>query len=156
MEQLTLRLAVPADAALIAELIAEHARDEGAEAGGRPEGYARGLAERACACVLAERGGEALGLAMFYRTFSSWAGQPGLFLEDLYVRPGARGLGVGRLLLAELARIAQDGGATRIDMAVREANRAGAFYTRLGLRPLPGWLIWRAEGAVLAELAGGR
>ena len=153
MQQVTLRLAVPADAALIAELIAEHARGEGAAACGRPEGYARGLEERAFACVIAQREGEALGLAMFYRTFSSWAGQPGLFLEDLYVRPAARGLGIGRLLLAELARIAQDSGATRIDLAVREANRAGAFYTRLGLRRLPGWLIWRAEGAVLAGLA---
>ena len=155
MERLTLRLAAPADAALIAELIAEHARGEGAAACGRPEGYARGLEERAFACVIAQREGEALGLAMFYRTFSSWAGQPGLFLEDLYVRPAARGLGIGRRLLAELARIAQDSGATRIDLAVREANRACAFYTRLGLRRLPGWLIWRAEGAVLAGLAGG-
>ena len=107
-------------------------------------------------CLVAERRGTALGLAMFYPTFSSWSGQRGLFLEDLYVREAARGLSVGRLLLAELARIAGARGATRIDLVVQGDNRARGFYTRLGLRELPGWHLWRADEAALAALAGQR
>ena len=154
MDKVDFRLASPADAALIAAMIADHARHEGAEATGRAQDYERGLVQQAFACLIAERDGAALGLAMFYQTFSSWAGQPGLFLEDLYVCPAARGLGLGRRLLAELARVAMDRGATRIDLTVREENRARGFYARLGLRQLPGWLIWRVDGVTLAALAG--
>ena len=107
MAHVALRLAQPADGELIATLIAEHTAHEGATALGRPEDYARGLAEGAYECLVAQQRGTALGLAMFYPTFSSWSGQRGLFLEDLYVREAARGLSVGRLLLAELARIAR-------------------------------------------------
>src|SRR4051812_10388732 len=153
MPLIAIRPAAPADGALIAALVAEHASGAGAAAAGQPEGYASGLADQTFAWLLAERHGAALGLAMFYPTFSSWAGRPGLFLEDLYVRPAARGLGVGRRLLAELARLARQQGATRIDLAVRDGNQARDFYGRLGLRPLPGWLIWRADGVALAALA---
>jgi GNAT superfamily N-acetyltransferase len=156
LDPVAIRHATPADGALIAAMIAEHAGDEGIEAIGQADGYASGLAERAFACLLAEGSAGALGLAMFYPTFSSWAGRPGLFLEDLYVRPPARGLGVGRLLLAELARIARQQGATRIDLAVHEGNQACGLYAGLGLRQLPGWLIWRADGAALAALAANR
>ena len=156
MAHVALRLAQPADGELIAALIAEHTAHEGATALGRPEDYAQGLAEGAYECVVAERRGTALGLAMFYPTFSSWSGQRGLFLEDLYVREAARGLSVGRLLLAELARIAGARGATRIDLVVQGDNRARGFYTRLGLRELPGWHLWRADEAALAALTDQR
>ena len=156
MAQVAVRLAQPVDGELIAALIAEHSAHEGAMALGRAEDYARGLAEGAYECLVAEQRGTALGLAMFYPTFSSWSGQRGLFLEDLYVREAARGLSVGRLLLAELARIAGARGATRIDLVVQGDNRARGFYTRLGLRELPGWHLWRADEAALAALAGQR
>ena len=156
MAHVALRLAQPADGELIATLIAEHTAHEGATALGRPEDYARGLAEGAYECLVAQRRGATLGLAMFYPTFSSWSGQRGLFLEDLYVREAARGLSVGRLLLAELARIAGARGATRIDLVVQGDNRARGFYTRLGLRELPGWHLWRADEAALAALTDQR
>lgn len=148
----TIRPARPEDGALIAALIAEHTLHEGTEGSGRPVDYADGLAAGAYECLLAERDGAALGLAMFYPTFSSWSGQCGLFLEDLYVREAARGQGVARRLLAALARIAAARGATRIDLVVQGHNRATEFYARLGLRELPGWQLWRAEGRVLAGL----
>ena len=72
MAHVALRLAQPADGELIAALIAEHTANEGATALGRPEDYARGLADGAYECLVAERRGTALGLAMFYPTFSSW------------------------------------------------------------------------------------
>jgi GNAT superfamily N-acetyltransferase len=106
--------------------------------------------------LIAEQGGATLGLAMFYPTFSSWSGQRGLFLEDLYVREAARGIGGGRLLLAELARITRSRGASRIDLVVRGDDSACAFYARLGLREQPGWLLWRAEAATLTALAAER
>jgi ribosomal protein S18 acetylase RimI-like enzyme len=149
----TIRSARPEDGALIAAMIAEHALHEGAQGSGRPVDYADGLATGAYECLLAERAGAPLGLAMFYPTFSSWSGQRGLFLEDLYVREAARGQAVGRRLLGALARIAAARGASRIDLVVQGRNRATEFYARLGLRELPGWQLWRADGSVLAALA---
>jgi ribosomal protein S18 acetylase RimI-like enzyme len=151
--EVTTRAAGPDDGALIALLIAEHAAEEKATILGWAEDYADGLAAGRFACVIAERAGEAMGLAKFYHTFSSWSGRRGLFLEDLYVRAAARGLGVGRLLLAELARIAAHDDADRIDLVVQEANPARAFYGRLGWREMPGWRLARADAALIATLA---
>ena len=156
-DEIGVRAAVPADGAAIAALIAEHVAEEGAEEGaailGRAEDYAAGLAQGRCACLVAERGGRPLGLLMFYRTFSSWSGRPGLFVEDLYLRPEARQLGLGRRLLAALARIAAAEGCDRIDLVVQENNPARAFYARLGWRELPAWRLARADAAAIAALA---
>lgn len=156
MTHVAVRLALPCDGALIAALIAEHSSHEGATARGRPEDFAQGLAEQAFDCLIAEQAGKALGLAMFYPTFSSWSGRRGLFLEDLYVRETARGLSVGRLLLVELAGIARSRGALRLDLVVQDANRAREFYARVGLREMPGWLLCRAEERALATLSAER
>lgn len=150
---IAIRAAVPADGPAIAALIAAHGAEEGATILGRPEDYAAGLAQGRCACLVAERAGEPLGLLMFYRTFSSWSGRPGLFVEDLYLRPEARQLGLGRRLLAALARIGAAEGCDRIDLVVQENNPARAFYARLGWRELPAWRLARADAAVIAALA---
>ncbi len=151
--EVVVRAAGPAEGRLIALLVAEHGIEEGVTVRGRAEDYAAGLAAGRCACLIAERSGEAVGLAMYYPTFSSWSGRPGLFLEDLYVRRSARGQGVARRLLAELARIAAAGGADRLDLVVGEANAARGFYARLAMRELPGWRLVRADGRLLALLA---
>ena len=137
---LRIRAALPADGDLIAALIQEHTADEQVPAAARGTGadYASGLAEQACECLIAELDGEPVGLAMFYATFSSWQGRRGLFLEDLFVRDRARGLGLGRRLVVELARLARARGCTRLDLVVQAGNRARRFYGQLGLREVDG------------------
>jgi ribosomal protein S18 acetylase RimI-like enzyme len=154
--EVTIRAAGPADGAVIATMIAEHGAEEGATMRGRAEDYAAALAAGRIGCLLAERAQEALGLAMFYDTFSSWSGRPGLFLEDLYVRAAARRLGIAQRLLAEVACIAVARGADRLDLVVRDVNRARGFYAGQGLRELAGWQVWRADPPELARLAGER
>jgi GNAT superfamily N-acetyltransferase len=146
------RHAIPADAPLIAAMIAEHGAEEGAEVTGTPKDYAAGLAAGAFSCLIAEGPGGPLGLAMFYATFSSWSGRHGLFLEDLYVRPSARGAGVARRLLAEIARIASARDADRLDLVVQDGNAARRFYARLGVEELPSWRLARARRPLLQRL----
>ena len=103
--------------------------------------------------LLAFVDGRAAGLALFFPNFSTWTGQPGLYLEDLYVCDWARRCGVGRRLVARLAAVAVERGWTRLDLAVLDWNPARGFYRRLGFAERPAWLPCRAEGAALARLA---
>jgi GNAT superfamily N-acetyltransferase len=154
--RVVVRSAGPGDARLIAALVREHAAQEvAAEAvRGAVEDYARaGFAERAFECLVAEVDGRPAGFALFFTNFSSWEGRTGLFLEDLFVRDEARGLGVGRLLLAELARLVKARGGSRLDLVVADGNVARRFYEHLGLREVEGWLLYRADGAALDALA---
>jgi GNAT superfamily N-acetyltransferase len=106
--------------------------------------------------LIAEDGGGAVGFALFFHNFSTFEGRPGLYLEDLYVRPEARGRGAGRALLSRLARIAFDRGCARIEWAVLDWNEpALAFYRSIGARPMEEWTVQRLEGAALAKLAEG-
>jgi GNAT superfamily N-acetyltransferase len=106
--------------------------------------------------VLAEDGGVPLGFALFFHTFSTFLGRPGIYLEDLFVIPEARGRGVGRTLLAHLARLAVERGCGRVEWAVLDWNApAIRFYDSLGARPNDDWTIYRLTGAPLAALAGG-
>lgn len=106
--------------------------------------------------VLAERGGEAIGLALFFRNFSTWTGKTGLYLEDLFVVPHARGLGVGRALLVHLAGIAQVRGYARFEWSVLDWNEpAIGFYKALGAKPMNDWTVMRVEGEALQALAAG-
>jgi GNAT superfamily N-acetyltransferase len=103
----------------------------------------RPFAEVVFACVAAEPG----GFALFFHNFSTLRGKPGLYLEDLFVRPQARGRGIGRLLLAWLARTAVERGCARLDWAVLDWNApAIAFYRKLGAVPHEEWTTFEAHG----------
>jgi GNAT superfamily N-acetyltransferase len=157
MAAVALRLAGPGDAGLIEALVREHAAEEGAPSAvrGSAQDYARaGFAECPFECLIAEVDGKPAGFALFFANFSSWEGRPGLFLEDLFVRRGFRGLGIGRRLVAELAQLVQARGGSRLDLVVADENAARQFYERLGLREVKGWLLYRADGTALDALAG--
>jgi len=97
---------------------------------------------------------EVAGFALWFRNFSTWVGKPGMYLEDLYVRPAFRGHGYGRALLGELARIANDRGYGRLEWAVLDWNTpAHGFYRALGAAPTTGWTVWRLAGADLERFA---
>jgi GNAT superfamily N-acetyltransferase len=104
--------------------------------------------------VIARLGGEPAGCAIFFANFSTFLGKPGLYLEDLFVRPAARGAGVGRELLRYLARLAVARGWGRFEWAVLDWNApAIGFYKKLGATPLDDWTIFRVTGDALKELA---
>ena len=104
--------------------------------------------------TVADDGGAVVGTAIHFRNFSTWTGRVGIYLEDLYVRPGHRGRGIGRALLAHLARTAWDRGYARVDWSVLDWNEpALAFYRSIGARPMTGWTGYRLDGDALAVLA---
>lgn len=103
---------------------------------------------------LAEVDGKAVGLALWFMTYSTWTGRPSLYLEDLFVDEAARGQGVARALFARLAREAKTRNCARIDWAVLDWNvDAMAFYQRLGGRKQTGWEPWRLHGDALDAMA---
>jgi GNAT superfamily N-acetyltransferase len=105
-------------------------------------------------CLLAFVGDEAAGFALYFRTYSTFLGRPGLYLEDLFVRPAFRRRGIGRRLLAELARTARNGGCGRFEWAVLDWNApAIAFYESLGAVGMGEWTVYRLSGAALDRLA---
>lgn len=113
---------------------------------------ARPLAE----AVIAEIAGEAVGLALFFTNFSTWAGKGGIYLEDLFVRPQARGQGVGKALLVHLAGIAVARGYARFEWSVLDWNTpAIGFYKGLGAVMQDEWTKMRVEAGALHALAQG-
>ncbi|RYG89034.1 MAG: GNAT family N-acetyltransferase [Alphaproteobacteria bacterium] len=109
----------------------------------------------AAEAVIAEIHGKPVGMALFFHNFSTWTGWRGLYLEDLYVTPEARGAGVGTALLKHLAGIAVDRGCTRFEWAVLDWNvNAQKFYESMGAVPLDDWRINRVTGDALSKLAG--
>ena len=97
-----------------------------------------------------------VGYALFFHNFSTFIGKPGLYLEDLFVRPEARGRGVGRSLLAWLARTTLERGCARLDWAVLDWNAPSiAFYRGIGAIAQDEWTTMRVSGAALERLAGG-
>jgi GNAT superfamily N-acetyltransferase len=104
--------------------------------------------------LIAEDGGTPVGFALFFQNYSTFLAQPGLYLEDLFVIPAARGRGVGRVLLERLAQIALDRGYGRVEWAVLDWNApAIGFYRRIGAVPMQDWTIMRLTGESLARLA---
>ncbi len=104
--------------------------------------------------VIARLDGEAIGFALFFHNYSTFLGRPGLYLEDLYVRPAFRGRGFGRRLLIHLARIAVDRGCGRFEWSVLDWNApAIAAYRRAGAVPLDDWTVYRLTGDALKRLA---
>ena len=109
----------------------------------------------AAEAVMAEGPDGALGFALFFHNFSTWTGKRGLYLEDLYVTPDARGQGVGGALLAHLAGIALDRGCARFEWSVLDWNAdAIAFYRKVGAVGMEDWTIQRMTGDALVKLAG--
>jgi GNAT superfamily N-acetyltransferase len=96
----------------------------------------------------------AVGFALFFHNFSTWLGRPGLYLEDLFVRPEDRGKGYGRALLIELAKIARDRRCGRMEWAVLDWNEpAIKFYRKLGAKPMDEWTVFRLTRDGIAKLA---
>lgn len=104
--------------------------------------------------AIAEQGGAPAGFALFFHNYSTFLAQPGIYLEDLYVTPEARGRGVGRRLLAHLARLAKERGCGRVEWWVLDWNeRAIRFYRSLGARAMDEWTVFRVAGDALDRLA---
>ncbi|WP_315762011.1 GNAT family N-acetyltransferase [Sphingomonas sp. Y38-1Y] len=153
-----IRPARPKDAALIhrfvSELAAFEREPDAVEA--TPESFAAALFADppAAEAVIAERGGEPVGFALWFHNFSTWKGQRGLYLEDLYVTPAARGHGVGRALLIHLAQIAVQRGCARFEWSVLDWNQPAIdFYRSMGAVGMDEWTIQRVEGEALTALA---
>ena len=99
-------------------------------------------------------GDEPAGFALFFHNFSTFLGKPGIYLEDLYVRPEFRGAGIGRALLVHLARLARARDCGRLEWSVLDWNEpAIGFYKTIGASPVSGWTVYRLTGEALEELA---
>ena len=104
--------------------------------------------------LLAFEGRSPVGFALFFHNFSTWLGRPGLYLEDLFVKPEKRGKGYGRALLVELAKIARDRGCGRMEWAVLDWNEpAIKFYHTLDARPMDEWTVFRLTRDGIERLA---
>jgi GNAT superfamily N-acetyltransferase len=104
---------------------------------------------------VAELDGEVVGCALWFKNFSTWDGVHGIYLEDLYVRPSARGSGLGKALLVTLAEECVRNGYTRLQWSVLNWNEpAIGFYDALGAVPLDEWIAYRVSGDALRNLAG--
>ena len=153
-----IRTAVPADAPLILALIRELAEYErlSHEVDATEGMIAAALFTRSprVFCEIAEWEGEPAGFALWFYSFSTFRGRHGLYLEDLFVRPVFRGKGIGKALLAGLARRCAEEGLPRLEWGVLDWNEPSiAFYRSLGALALDGWTKNRLEGAALARLA---
>jgi GNAT superfamily N-acetyltransferase len=105
-------------------------------------------------CVVAEVGGEVVAFALFFTNFSTFLAKPGLYLEDLYVKPAHRGSGLGKALLTHLGRLGAERGCGRFEWSVLDWNaNAIRFYESMGASVLPDWRICRISGERLAAFA---
>ena len=156
----TIRPAAQADSALIYQFVRDLAEYEklldavtatqddviAALFGDRPKAF----------CDIAEIDGEPVGFALWFYNYSTFVGRHGIYLEDLFVRPEARGSGAGKGLLAALARRCLDENLGRLEWAVLDWNAPSiAFYDSLGAAALDDWIIRRMTGEALVRLAGG-
>lgn len=158
---LALRAATPEDAALLCDFVRELAEFEGLshECAITPEAVVEHvLGPRRCAAaIIAAMDGVPAGFALYYRTFSTFAAKPGIFLEDLYVRPDFRKRGIGRALLAAVAEIAHGRSAGRLEWTALKWNaKALALYAAVGAKPMEEWTLLRMGPDVIAKLAGPR
>ncbi len=155
---LSIRAATADDAALVAQFIrelAEYERLPDAAVATAEDLRAQLFgAQPAAEVLLAEADGEPAGFALFFHNFSTFLGKRGLYLEDLFVRPQFRGLGVGRHLMASLARIAMQRDCGRFEWSVLDWNApAIGFYRTLGAAGMDEWTVQRLEGDALRSLA---
>ncbi|MEY4671715.1 MAG: hypothetical protein RLZZ415_1594 [Pseudomonadota bacterium] len=154
---ISIRPATSADLPLIAQLIRDLAdyekllhevRFDEAVLGQKLFG-ARPYAE----VVIGEIDGAAQGFALFFHNFSTFEGKPGIYLEDLFVRPAARGTGLGKALLSHLAMLAVERDCARLEWSVLDWNSpAIGFYQKLGARLMDEWTVMRVDGTALQQL----
>lgn len=154
----TLRPATPADCTAIVGLIRELAAFEKLEhlVVVTPETLHPQLfgLRPAAEAVVAEVGGQVVAFALFFTNFSTFLGQPGLYLEDLYVQPSHRGSGLGKALLQHLGGLAVERGCGRFEWCVLDWNEnAIRFYEKMGATVMPDWRICRVTGAALQAYA---
>jgi GNAT superfamily N-acetyltransferase len=155
-----LRPATPADVELIHSLIVELATYERApeQVTGTSKLLREALfgAKPSAEAMIAEFDGEPAGFAIFHGTFSTWECRPGIWLEDLYVRPQHRRAGIGAMLVQAVARVAVGRGCARLEWNVLDWNEPALdFYTRLGAQRLSDWELHRLDGDALRRVAGG-
>ncbi|OYU34120.1 GNAT family N-acetyltransferase [Novosphingobium sp. PASSN1] len=160
---LNIRSATPDDLPLIADLIralaeyeklAHEVRFDEAVLGAKLFGQNNGHGPYA-EVIIGEVDGAAQGFALFFHNFSTFEGKPGVYLEDLFVRPEARGSGLGKALLARLAAIAVERDCARLEWSVLDWNEpAIGFYKKLGARLMDEWTVMRVDGAALVDLGG--
>jgi GNAT superfamily N-acetyltransferase len=155
---LRLRFAQESDLELILELIRGLAEFEklAHEMVADAETLRRSLfAERRVAeVVIAEYEEAPAGFALFFHNFSTFLGKPGIYLEDLFIKPELRGKGIGRAMLAFLARLAVERGCGRLEWAVLDWNRRAInFYRSLGARAMDEWIVYRLTGRELENLS---
>ncbi len=153
-----IRSATPADVPVILQLIRDLAEYERApdEVVATEEGLHEVLfgSRPSAEVLLALEAETAVGFAVFFHNFSTWLGRPGLYLEDLFVRPEKRGRGYGRALLVHLAALARERNCGRMEWAVLDWNEpAIQFYRKLGARPNEEWTIFRLTQEKIAALA---
>jgi GNAT superfamily N-acetyltransferase len=158
MAQINIRAATPDDVPLILTFLNELATYEKLAhevVATDADMYAALFGERpVIETVIASLDDEPVGYALFFPTFSTFLGKPGLYLEDLYVRPAARGFGVGRKLLEHLARITVERGWGRLEWSVLDWNEPSiAFYKKMGATAMDEWTIFRLTGEDLQRLA---
>jgi GNAT superfamily N-acetyltransferase len=155
---LTLRPAASGDVPQILSFIremAEYEREPAAAVATEGDLLRDGFGERPYfRVVMAEWDGEPAGFALYFFNYSTWQGRPGLYLEDLFVRPAHRRKGIGRALLVHLARIAVEANCGRLVWQVLDWNTPSiAFYETLGAKLRREWLPMRVEGEALRQLA---
>lgn len=107
----------------------------------------------AAEAIIARVDGEPAGFCVFFQNFSTFVARPGLYIEDLFVRPKFRGAGVGKALFMHCAGVAAERRLGRIEFAVLDWNPARGFYERHGARPLKDWILYRISGETLRRLA---
>ncbi|KLD71534.1 GNAT family N-acetyltransferase [Xanthomonas pisi] len=155
-----IRPATPDDVPLLHELItalAIYEREPDAVKATPEDLHASLFGDGATAhALICEQDGQALGFAVYFFNYSTWLGRNGLYLEDLFVRPEARGKGAGLRLLRYLAQLAVQRGCGRFEWSVLDWNQPAIdFYQAVGARPMDGWTVYRLDGERLAAFAAG-
>ena len=158
MSDFTLRFAIREDAPVLHALIRELAEYEKLldQCVLNVENLVENLWINSCGaeCLIAEMSGEAVGYALFFPTFSTFLGKPGLHLEDLFVRPKFRGNGIGLALISAMGKIAVDRGYQRVEWAVLDWNQPSIeLYRTLGAASLNEWIPMRVDGEGISRLA---
>ena len=158
---ITIRVATPADVGAIHRFVCElakfeHAPEQVTSTPAMMHDALFGRKPAAEALVAEQHGGELAGFAIFYHTFSTWTGQRGIWLDDLYITPTARGSGAGGALLKEIARIAVERECARFEWWVLDWNApAIEFYRSRGAVAQDEWTVQRVSGEALHRLAAG-
>ena len=160
MSEVEIRAATEADVPLILQFIRDLARYEKLEdkVMATEEDLRRSLFAnpRFAEVIFADVDGQAAGFALFFHNYATFLGQPGIYLEDLFVKPEMRGRGIGKALLAHLARLASERGCGRLEWAVLDWNTPSIdFYKNLGAIPLSDWIVFRISGDALERLHEG-